>query len=67
VYSEKPRVSSPIVYYGIPVVQAALITAIALTLLEGTVQLVALGIAALTLVLTPQILKRARGGDAAHS
>jgi hypothetical protein len=53
-------VTNPIVYYGIPIVQAAVIVALAFTILEGTIQLVALGIAAVTVVVTPQILKRAQ-------
>jgi hypothetical protein len=46
------------VYYGIPLVQAAVIVALALTVLEGTMRLVAFGIAALAVVVAPQILKR---------
>jgi hypothetical protein len=55
------RVTTPLVYYGIPLVQAIVVVAIALTLLEGTVRLVALGIAGLQVVVAPQILKRALG------
>lgn len=53
--------TTPLVYYGIPLVQAIVVVAIALTLLEGTVRLVALGIAGLQVVVAPQILKRALG------
>lgn len=53
--------TSPLVHYGIPIVQAAVIAALAFTILEGTIQLVALGIAVVTLVVAPQILKRAQG------
>jgi len=50
---------SPLVRYGISLVNAAIVAVIALTLLEGTVRWVALGIAALEVVVTPQILKHA--------
>jgi hypothetical protein len=50
---------NPIVHYGVPIFNAAIIAAIALTLLDGTVRWVALGIAALEVVVAPQILKRA--------
>lgn len=50
---------NPVVHYGVPIVNAAIIVAIALTLLDGTVRWVALGIAAVEVVVTPQILKRA--------
>jgi len=61
-----PGVTSPLVYYGLPAVQAVVIAALAFTVLEGTVQLVALGIAALTVIIAPQILKRAGESDADH-
>ena len=50
---------SPAVRYGISLLNAAIVAAIALTLLEGTTRWLALGIAALEVVVTPQILKRA--------
>jgi len=50
---------SPLVRYGISLVNAAIVAVIAVTLLEGTVRWVALGIAALEVVVTPQILKHA--------
>lgn len=49
----------PAVHYGVPLFNAAIIAAIALTLLDGTVRWVALGIAILEVVVAPQILKRA--------
>jgi len=50
---------NPGVRYGISLVNATIIAAIALLLLDGTIQWVALGIAVLELVVTPQILKHA--------
>jgi hypothetical protein len=50
---------NPAVHYGVPLFNAAIIAAIALTLLDGTVRWVALGIAILEVVVAPQILKRA--------
>jgi hypothetical protein len=50
---------NPAVHYGVPLVNAAIVAAIALTLLDGTARWVALGIAALELVVAPQILRRA--------
>lgn len=58
---DAPHVTTPLVYYGIPLVQAVVVAAIALTLLDGTIRLVALGIAGLAVVVAPQILKRALG------
>jgi len=52
-------VTSPVVYYGIPLVQALVILALAFTVLDGTVRLAALGVAVLNVILAPQILKRA--------
>jgi len=52
-------VTSPIVYYGIPLVQAVVIAALAFTVLDGTVRLAALGVAVLDVLIAPQILKRA--------
>ncbi|GCF14851.1 hypothetical protein Harman_27860 [Haloarcula mannanilytica] len=50
---------NPIVHYGIPLVSAAVVAAVAFLFLEGTIRYVALGIAALEVVVTPQILKQA--------
>ncbi|WP_199723043.1 hypothetical protein [Halobellus sp. Atlit-38R] len=50
---------SPVVRYGLSLVNAAIIAIIAFVLLEGTIRWVALGIAALEIVVTPQILKHA--------
>jgi len=50
---------SPAVRYGLSIINAAIIAVIALALLEGTIRWVALGIAVLEVVLTPQVLKRA--------
>lgn len=51
--------SSPALRYGISFVNAIVIAIIAFTLLEGTIRWVALGIAALEVIVTPQILKQA--------
>ncbi len=51
--------SSPVMRYGISLVNAAIIAVIAVTLLEGTIRWVALGIAVLEVIVTPQILKHA--------
>ncbi|GGK73907.1 MULTISPECIES: hypothetical protein [Haloarcula] len=50
---------NPIVRYGIPLVSASVVAAVAFLLLEGTIRYVALGIAALEVVVAPQILKQA--------
>ena len=50
---------NPLVHYGIPVMNAGIVVVVALTLLDGTMQLAALGIAAVEILVTPQILKRA--------
>ncbi|MFB6298158.1 MAG: hypothetical protein ABEH56_06530 [Salinirussus sp.] len=51
--------ANPIVRHGIGVTGAAVVAAVALLYLDGTVRLAALAIAALDLIVTPQILKRA--------
>jgi hypothetical protein len=61
IHPDCQRVTSPIVHYGIPIAQAVVIVALAFTILEGTVRLVALGIAVATVVVAPQILKGALG------
>jgi hypothetical protein len=42
-----------------PAMSAGVVVVVALTLLDGTMQLAALGIAAIEVLVTPQILKRA--------
>jgi hypothetical protein len=49
----------PLVHYGLPAVSASIVVLIAFVLLDGTIQLAALGIAAVELLVAPQILKRA--------
>jgi hypothetical protein len=51
--------SNPAIRYGITFINAAIISVIAFTILDGTIRWVALGIAALEVVITPQILDRA--------
>jgi hypothetical protein len=51
--------ANPVVRYGLSIINALIITAIAFVLLEGTIRWVALGIAVLEVVVTPQILKQA--------
>lgn len=50
---------NPAVRYGLSIINAAMVAAVALLLLDGTIRLIALGIAVLEVVVTPQILKRA--------
>jgi hypothetical protein len=50
---------NPAIRYGISVVNAAVIAVIAFAFLDGTIRWVALGIAALEVVVTPMILKHA--------
>jgi hypothetical protein len=50
---------SPVVRYGLSFLNAALIAGIAFAFLDGTVRWIALGIAVLEVVITPQILKHA--------
>ena len=61
--ASSPHMSSvlenPVVHYGMPAMSAGLVVVVALTLLDGTMQLAALGIAAVEVLVTPQILKRA--------
>ncbi|QSG08405.1 hypothetical protein [Halapricum desulfuricans] len=53
-------VRSPLFYWGIPLATTAILVAIAFSVVEDqTVRLMLLFIAALELVVTPQILKRA--------
>lgn len=48
---------SPVVRYGLSVVNAALIALIAVFLLDGLIRWVVFGIAVVEIVVTPQILK----------
>ncbi|MFC7078245.1 hypothetical protein [Haloarcula halophila] len=50
---------SPLVQYGLPAINAVIITVIAFAFLDGTIRWAALGIAALEVIVVPQILKRA--------
>jgi hypothetical protein len=50
---------SPVIRYGISLVNAAVVALIAFAFLEGTIRWAALGIAALEVIVTPQILKHA--------
>ncbi|SDY38421.1 hypothetical protein [Halobellus clavatus] len=50
---------SPVVRYGMSLMSAAAVAVVAFAFLDGTIRWVALGIAALELVVTPQILKQA--------
>jgi hypothetical protein len=58
----------PAVHYGLGLMSAAVLAFVAFQFLDGTIQLVVLAIAAVELVVTPQILKRAgeQGGAAAR-
>ncbi|CCQ36839.1 uncharacterized protein Nmlp_2685 [Natronomonas moolapensis 8.8.11] len=49
---------NPTVRYGVTFFNAAVVAVIAFALLDGTIRWVALGIAALEVIVTPQILKR---------
>ncbi|EMA18953.1 hypothetical protein [Haloarcula argentinensis] len=50
---------NPAIRYGLPLVSASVVAAVAFLFLEGTVRYVALGIAVLEVVVAPQILKQA--------
>jgi hypothetical protein len=50
---------NPALRYGIPLVSATVVAAVAFLLLEGTIRYVALGIAVLEVVVAPQVLKQA--------
>lgn len=54
----------PIIRYGYPLVTAAIIVLIAFFLLDGTIRWIALGIAVLEIIVTPQILKRVAENNA---
>ena len=59
--SQSNPLTNPILRHAVGATGAIAIAAIAYLLLDGTVQLVAYGIAVLDLLVTPQILKRAAG------
>lgn len=50
--------ASPVFRYGYACISAAIIAFIAFAFLDGTIRWVALGIAVIDIVVTPQILKR---------
>ncbi|GGM44615.1 MULTISPECIES: hypothetical protein [Haloarcula] len=50
---------NPAIRYGLPLLSATVVAAVAFLFLEGTVRYVALGIAVLEVVVAPQILKQA--------
>jgi len=50
---------NPVVHYGLPAINAVVIAFIAFVLLDGTVRLAALGVAAVEVLVVPQVLKRA--------
>ncbi|WP_408957642.1 hypothetical protein [Natrinema sp. 74] len=50
---------NPAIRWGYSIASGTTIAALAVFMLDGTAQLVALGIAVLDIVVTPQILKRA--------
>jgi hypothetical protein len=54
--------ANPLVRHGIGLSGAVVVALVAYLFLDGTVQLVAYAIAALDLLVTPQILKRAVAG-----
>jgi hypothetical protein len=60
--SRQNPLTNPILRYAIGATGAIAVAAIASLLLDGTVQLVAYAVAALDLVVTPQVLKRAATG-----
>jgi hypothetical protein len=49
----------PAFHYGVPVIQAAVVAVIGFTVFSGVARLFALGLAAMEVVVAPQILKRA--------
>lgn len=52
---------NPAVQYGLPITNALVVAAVALFLLDGLVRNVALAVAALEVVVVPQVLRRAAG------
>ena len=57
--SQQSPFANPVVRYAVGATGAIAVAAVAYLFLDGTVQLVAYAIAALDLIVTPQILKRA--------
>ncbi|MDQ2053528.1 MULTISPECIES: hypothetical protein [Halobellus] len=55
-----PPLERPIVRYGMGFSSAAVLTFVAVTFLDGTTQLLVLGLAVLEILVVPQILKRAQ-------
>lgn len=49
----------PVFHYGMPAMSASVVGLVALAFLDGTMQLAAFGIAAVELLVVPQVLKRA--------
>jgi hypothetical protein len=60
--SQHSPLANPVVRYAVGATGAIAVAAVAYLFLDGTVQLVAYAIAALDLLVTPQILKRAAAG-----
>ena len=50
---------NPLVHYGMPLLSASVIVLVAFAFLDGTMQLVAFGMAALEILVAPQIIQRA--------
>ncbi len=49
----------PVFHYGIPVIQAVIVAVIGFTVFSGVARLFALALAAIGVIVIPQILKRA--------
>ncbi|WP_167539346.1 hypothetical protein [Halorubrum coriense] len=49
----------PAFHYGIPVIQAVIVAVIGFTVFDGVARLFALALAAIALIVVPQVLKRA--------
>ena len=49
----------PVFHYGIPVIQAVIVAVIGFTVFSGVARLFALALAAIGVMIMPQILKRA--------
>ncbi|RCU47496.1 hypothetical protein DU504_09415 [Haloplanus salinus] len=60
--SQRSPLANPVVRHAVGATGAIAVVAVAYLFLDGTVQLAAYAIAALDLVVTPQILKRAATG-----
>jgi len=57
--SQQNPLANPAIRYAIGASGALVVAAVAYTFLDGTAQLAAYAVAALDLIVTPQILKRA--------